>query len=371
MARQRPPALAVYRPILDRWFPDAAVRPAFGPDGGHDGLVIHKASGREIRYLLQEKRHLRHQDAAVVADQLNRRQADRAGRKAGDRILVLAPHVRPQQAALLERAGIDYVDLAGNAHLEAPGRLVHIEGRRPPKTTEPTPTRPQKGWIKAVMGLLVEPALADAPLRTLAKRADVALGTAAACIKDLTARGILLEGKSGREVADRATLLGLWLPAYVEGLRPRLPERRLQLHVDDKAQIWNKLQTVLAKRGDRWALTGADAAEQRTHAFRADETEIYAAVHVFDDPEVQRALVAQPAARGGNLIVIEPPGPLAVPIATPGNLPQAPDLLAYAELRYRGTDQAREAAELLLPGILDAPPLNRRLGRPLMESRHA
>ena len=30
----------------------------------------------------------------------------------------------------------------------------------------------------------------------------------------------------------------------------------------------------------------------------------------------------------------------------------APDLLAYAELRYRGTGQALEAAEILLPKVL-------------------
>jgi hypothetical protein len=66
---------------------------------------------------------------------------------------------------------------------------------------------------------------------------------------------------------------------------------------------------------------------------------------------VQKALVAQPAARGGNLLVIEPPGPLAIPDTAPGELPLAPDLLAYAELRYRGTGQALEAAELLLPKV--------------------
>ena len=33
--------------------------------------------------------------------------------------------------------------------------------------------------------------------------------------------------------------------------------------------------------------------------------------------------------------------------------PVAPDLLAYAELRYRGTGQALEAAELFLPRVLD------------------
>ena len=118
------------------------------------------------------------------------------------------------------------------------------------------------------MALLIEPALAAAPLRTLAGRADVALGTAAACIKDLTARGILLERKTDREITDRAALLALWLPAYTEGLRPRLPERRLQLRANDKAEMWNRLGAVLAKRGERWALTGADAAERRTHGFR-------------------------------------------------------------------------------------------------------
>jgi hypothetical protein len=30
-----------------------------------------------------------------------------------------------------------------------------------------------------------------------------------------------------------------------------------------------------------------------------------------------------------------------------------PPLLAYAELRYRGTGQALEAAEMLLPKVLD------------------
>jgi hypothetical protein len=73
---------------------------------------------------------------------------------------------------------------------------------------------------------------------------------------------------------------------------------------------------------------------------------------VLDDREVQKALVAQPAAREGNLLVIEPPGPLAVPDAIDETIPAAPDLLAYAELRYRGTGQAAEAADLLLPRVL-------------------
>ena len=42
-----------------------------------------------------------------------------------------------------------------------------------------------------------------------------------------------------------------------------------------------------------------------------------------------------------------------MPEGTENGLPMAPDLLAYAELRYRGTGQALEAAEMLLPKVLD------------------
>jgi len=34
--------------------------------------------------------------------------------------------------------------------------------------------------------------------------------------------------------------------------------------------------------------------------------------------------------RGGNLLIIEPPGPLAIPEPADGGLPVTPDLLAYA-----------------------------------------
>ena len=134
---------------------------------------------------------------------------------------------------------------------------------------------------------------------------------------------------------------------------PKLRERRFQIRAEGKQEIWTRLQTVLTEREQKWALTGADAAERRTHFFRAEETEIYAPVGALEDRETQKALVAQPAVRGGNLLVIQPPGPLAMAGEIDDGLPVAPDLLAYAELRYRGMGQALEAAELLLPKVLD------------------
>lgn len=350
---ETPPDLDMYRPALQKWMPKARICAPGQALDRFDGVVKWNTPDGPIRYLVEEKRHLRHQDVGVVVEQLNRRRADLPAGHAKDRLLLLAPHVRPQQAAILERAGIDYLDLAGNVHLQAPGLFVHVEGRRPPKEPMPAPGRPQKGWIKTVMAILIRPELTNAPYRTLAEQADVALGTLAGCMNDLAARGLLLDGKGGRKVADRQALVALWVQAYIEGLRPRLNERRLQVRAEEKQEIWARLETVLRARAQRWALTGADAADRRTHFFRAEETEIYAPVRAFEDRETQKALVAQPAVRGGNLLIIEPPGPLAIPEVAGDGFPVAPDLLAYAELRYRGTGQALEAAERLLPGILD------------------
>ncbi len=353
MARPAPAAdLALYRPTLDKWMPRAEVRPPAGPLARFDGLLAVRVGGKAIRYLVEEKRHFRHLDAAVVAEQLNRWRAALPRTHADDRILLLAPHVRDQQAPVLERAGIDYIDLAGNVHLNAPGLFVHVQGRRPPKERATAPTRPHKGWVKTVMALLVQPDLVNAPYRVLGGEADVALGTVAKCLNDLTLRGLLRGQQGARTLPDRPTLVALWMQAYIEALRPKLAERRFQVRVDDKPQLWDRFRKVLAERGQPWALTGADAAGQRDHYFRAEDTEIYAPIRVLDDREVQKALIAQPAARGGNLLVIEPPGPLAMPQIDGKAVPAAPDLLAYAELRYRGTGQALEAAELLLPKVL-------------------
>lgn len=345
--------LDLYRLALQRWMPKAALRMPGRALARFDGIITWQTPVGRLRYLVEEKRHLRYQDVGVVVEQLHRRRADLPAAHAEDRLLLLAPHIRPQQAAVLERAKIDYLDLAGNAHLHAPGLFVHVEGRQPPKETPLAPGRPQKGWIKAVMAILIQPALTNAPYRTLADHADVALGTLTACMNDLAARGLLLDGKDGRRIADHQALVALWIQAYVEGLRPKLKERRFQVRAGEKQEIWTRLQTVLGARAQRWALTGADAAEHRTHFFRAEETEIYAPLRAFEDRETQRALIAQPAVRGGNLLIIDPPGPLVVPEAALEEFPMAPDLLAYAELRYRGTGQALEAAELLLPRVLD------------------
>jgi hypothetical protein len=150
---------------------------------------------------------------------------------------------------------------------------------------------------------------------------------------------------------ERQQLVALWVQAYVDVLRPTVAERRFQVRAETKQDIHERLQHALPKTEVQWALTGVDAAERRTHFFHAEDTEIYAPIVVFEDRAVLKRLVAQPAARGGNLMVIAPPAPVATANLGHDQPPIAPDLLTYAELRYRGTAQALEAADMLLPTV--------------------
>src|SRR5262245_46130504 len=145
VARPEPTTdLGLYWHAVQKWLPTAEIRLPGKVLARFDGIVTWKTADGQLRYLVEEKRHFRHQDVGVVVEQMNRRRADLPANHATDRLLLLAPHVRPQQAAVLERAEIDYLDLAGNAHLHAPGLFVHVEGRQPPKEPMPGPGRPQK-----------------------------------------------------------------------------------------------------------------------------------------------------------------------------------------------------------------------------------
>ena len=134
-------------------------------------------------------------------------------------------------------------------------------------------------------------------------------------------------------------------------LRPKLTERRFQVRAETKPVIWARIRDALGRRKVRWALTGADAAERRTNYFHAEDTEIYAPITAFEDREVLKRLVAQPAARGGNLVVIEPPAPAATP-DEPGSSRRRRRISGVCRTPVSGTEQALEAAEMLLPAVI-------------------
>lgn len=340
---------ALARERLMVWFPGAKIQ--YPPDAAVDAVLVWKGPQGTVRYALEFKKHLPQLDIQVVARRLEH-QAKNLPTKAIARPLLLAPYVPPKQAAFLRGRGIDYVDEAGNAHLNAPGVIVHIEGKRPAVATR-TRGGITKGWVKVVLAGLLHPALFEGPYHHLAVAAGVTPPTVMTCLRDLRRRGLLDARGRRRQLVDRPQLLPLWTEAYVNTLRPRLPERRFRMLVRDDIEAGlTRIHDVLKVHRIAWCLTGAAAALQLTHYYRAGVTEIYTAPRAITDV-IARELKAQPTEGEANLVVIEPPIPGIVPELAEARtvLPMAPAILAYAELRFHGTGQANEAAELLLPLI--------------------
>src|SRR4051812_30511581 len=114
------------------WLPGARIDHA--PDGTVDAVFVWEGPRGTVRYMLEFKPHLPQQDIQVLARRLEQQAKNLPKARAGARPLLLAPYVPPKQAAFLRGRDIDYADDAGNAHLQAPGVLVHVEGKRPAAT---------------------------------------------------------------------------------------------------------------------------------------------------------------------------------------------------------------------------------------------
>ena len=298
--------------------------------------------------------HLATRDVHLIASQVNAT-VDPHARPPGvlpHRVL-LAPFVRRQQADALEQARIGYLDLAGNVHIDLPGLHVHVEGKRLPRAADAT-VAITPGWVRFVLALLVRPALAQARYRIVAEQAGVALGAVPRYRHDLERRGFLL-GKGGRaRLARREELIAAWVHGYATTLRPRLKERRFRTPATVELDLRERLRDTFAERALPWTLTGAAGTLAVDRYLETADTRIYVPRDVWT-PELLRALRLQPAMSDGDLVAIEAPGPLALEAVAVEGWPCAALPLVYAELRYLDTDQVREAADRLMPRLLEVP----------------
>ncbi len=115
------------------------------------------------------------------------------------RILV-AEYITAQKAEQLKQAKIQFLDTVGNAYIHQPPFFIYIRGNKKEKVVNTT--RPGKAFqpaaLKIVLALLIEDELANAPYRTIAQRAGVALETTGAVLEDLAQQGCLNAAKTTR-----------------------------------------------------------------------------------------------------------------------------------------------------------------------------
>ena len=136
--------------------------------------------------------------------------------------LLFTTFVAPKSADTLRRAGVQYVDAAGNAWVEFGDVLVDVRGqRRPAGADQPARTAGNlfsTGRARVTFALLAWPQLWKAPQRELAHAAGVSLGQAH---NTLT---LLREAGYGPDRArpGQSELLDLWAAVFPTGLAKKL-----------------------------------------------------------------------------------------------------------------------------------------------------
>lgn len=161
-------------------------------------------------------------------------------------LLLVSGETTEEARAILEQHGIGVVDGLGNAHIELPGLLIHLEGRKQTRTTgQAGPARLRGKAGLAAQALLVH---GDKEWRVgdLAKETGISVGLAHRVLARLEDEGIVMsEGAGPRQVRraeNPAALLDLWAeeqderplrtPGYLLARAPRELIRRLGNNLD-------------------------------------------------------------------------------------------------------------------------------------------
>jgi hypothetical protein len=179
----------------------------------------------------------------------------------GARLLLIAGETTAEAREILRKSGVAVVDGLGNAHIELPGLLLHLEGRRRPRvvTAAGPPTRLSGKAGVAAQALLLDPERAW-QVHALAKEARVSPGLAHRVLARLEKDGILTAQGSGpnrvRRVTNRTALLDLLAEENKEK-----PTRTLgYLLAQTPQQLITQIATNLERHGIEYAITGAAAA---------------------------------------------------------------------------------------------------------------
>jgi hypothetical protein len=292
-------------------------------------------------YVVEAKRAVTAGTLGAVVVQL-RELAKGTGRTA----LLLADHLTPPVADNLRANGQQFIDAAGNAYLEGPDMLVYVTGRKPhaediaPKGGRTFTTN----GLKILFALLCEPLLAEAPHRTIAAGAGVALGAVPGVLADLQKAGYLLvAGTRRRRLNATKQLLDEWALAYARRLRAKTLQAIYTTQNFDTWREW-KLDPEQA----RWG--GEPAAALLTKYLRPGILTIYAE-KLPARLMVEQKLVKAERVTGQRELEVRKPfwGEALRAEARPDTVPQ---VLVYADLLATGDGRCIETAQMVYDDYL-------------------
>lgn len=268
--------------------------------------------------------------------------------------LVVVPYIGETGPSLCEQAGVDWLDLSGNARIKAPGLRIWIEGHpnrfkergRPANVFAPKSARITR-W------LLTHPDEVKSQ-RELAQKTGMDEGQTSRVISRLLADDLVIRDSDGTiQVRDRALLLDAWHEHYDISKHQII---KGHMAARSGAEAMERLVEVYKAHHQSYAMTGLPAAWLLTHfaAFRLNT------VYLERRPEsaVLKELGFREEERGANTWLILPndSGVLQGAKNRDGVRCVHP-VQVYMDLKQlpeRAEEAARHLREAILQGSFDA-----------------
>lgn len=234
----------------------------------------------------------------------------------GTPLLLIAGETTAEAREILEEHGIALIDGLGNAHLELPGLMFHLEGRqqrllsakgsgvqgRSGRPIPPTRLRGKAGV--AAQALLLHPDC-EWNVQDLAQEAGIATGLAHRVLARLETEGIVAVDGTGPKTIRRITrptaLLDLWAEEQADR-----PLRTLgHLLAQTPQQLIEQLAAKLGRIGIHYALTGAGGASLVAPFVTAiPVVDVWVAAAAAPE-ELHRGVGTDPVAEGQNVVFLQ------------------------------------------------------------------
>ena len=225
--------------------------------------------------------------------------ARRMRRDAGSPILVVSRYLSPRSREILEQAGINYLDLTGNAWIaiDFPGLSVKTEGAQ----REPTPRRrPERGISGPVAGRIIRALTDFTPPYSVTQLAQLADVSAGYCSRTLQA----LEREALIRRDNRGTVEEVDWPAM---LRRRgnavalFDKKRTETYIA-RSEVQGTLGALRDLEDQEYAVTGSFAAIR----IKAVAAPVGLAIYSTEPDVLAAALNLLPAEQGADVRLVRP-----------------------------------------------------------------
>lgn len=262
--------------------------------------IVHFA-GTDAHVVFEIKRHVNAAAAWQLVEYAKRLAVE------GNRYVLVAGDTTKEARALLVEHGIGLVDGLGNAHVELPGLLLHIE-QQPRKIVRPhRPAAPRlAGKAGAVAQAILLDPHRDWKVADVAAIADVSPALAHRVLARLEAEDVMTaEGKGPalvRRVPNPAALLDLWAEETTDGQARRIPAYLLAQTPDRRLK---ELAKNLDAQGIDYAVTGAAAATLIAPFVTAvPTTDVWVRPGILT-ADLLQAAGAEPVDDGANVVFLQ------------------------------------------------------------------